>query len=619
MLGLLIFSLFAFSAGSFALRFAEEAIERMLLVFLAFTLEVYGTALLLSLAENLSHPLWWLMASATFSFLAEPWKIRLQADAGALSWKSNSLLWAIPILFLAALNFFSAMLNVPGNWDVLSYHLPRALYFLQFDSFASYPTPYWPQITHPTLGPAWLIFSILVGANEHFLFLPQFLAWMITALAIYGIAKALFPRTGHAEASTPLRAFLVASLSLFPLIQMLGATAERNDVLVTAYGAISFYFLFSQHRQANAISLISLALATAAKGTALPLIPVWAVAAYVMRDKNKKIKLTPGTCVGALLAAVLFFSCGYGKNIFRYGSLIGPADVIAQHKLTSGDMLEEGTKNVFRFGIDALTPDGWPGIKAADWLVQAWRSAGLNLGNKILGQDLRAGKLSGEFTIERPSLAHEDPVYSGFVYVLLALYAVAIFLRKEEQKATLLAWSMPALGLFLFHSFTVWYDPWHGRHFSAALIFLVPLLARGLELAWRSKSLRTISVVLLAFLYAQNVYSIAHRNNQSFFPQGSRLEQMMRNRGNFLSVYQKLEQNLPERGQLATRIPGDQPEYILFGPKLSRVVLPTNDFDRGLLNIPPSADWFFFHSSLEKPRAGDIDLGQDFYLRKLKP
>jgi len=517
-------------------------------------------------------------------------------------------------LISVALVFSSAFFSVPGNWDVLSYHLPRVLYYLQYGSFADFPTAYWAQISHPQLGPTWLIFVMMtVGFRENFFFLPQFLGWIVSALAIFGICGHFNDRLSPTGTRGFVRGWLVFILALFPLMEMLGASTERNDILVLAYSAAAFFFLFSEQRQAGIWGAVAMALALAVKATALPLVPIW-IFFYFFRRPIKFSQIF----IGLVIAFLIVADSGYGKNFLRFGNAFGPSGVMHQHSLRSfSEIVHQGGKNIFRYAIDSGTPDGWPGLNSAERLVSMWRESGIEAGKSLFGTDLGKGELYGEFSGGRSSLAHEDPVYYGLAYLLLALFAAVVFFIREKNRRELVLWFLPALLLYVIHSFTLRYDPWHGRFFMVNGIFLVPLLARGLDLAWQKRTLKNCCLALLFLLFVQNIYSIILRNNQRLFQKGARLELALRNRPEFLPIFQKLERTVPEQAVLAIRIPEDLPEYLLFGPRLNRIVISAFDFSLGPLKTPPNAGWLFFHSSLGEVEAGDEALGQGFFLRKL--
>ena len=95
--------------------------------------------------------------------------------------------------------------------------------------------------------------------------------------------------------------------------------------------------------------------------------------------------------------------------------------------------------------------------------------------------------------------------------------------------------------------------------------------------------------------------------------------------------YKRFDELVPDTAIVALGTINDDYEYPLYGPKLTRRLIPINPFERGVQPIPNEAQYLFFAKSVIKPQPGDIRLGtdttmtenvvvpgEDYYLRKLK-
>lgn len=608
MIGAVIFLLLLIPAIVAGFRMADGWHSRSCVVFLAFTSEIFLLAQAASLLGQLGNPAVWLVGASIFSaaayLLRGPLK-RPKLGRPGLVW-----LTLVPVIVLV---FLGGLSRAPGNWDGVSYQLPRALYYLQFGSFSDFPTPTATQVFHPLLGPVWHIFLLIAGANnERLLFLPQFFAWLLTAAALIGFTDSLSPLR-----KSSLRHWLVAAFALLPAVTLLEADTEKTDILLGAYAAIAFFFAVNPQRFAGALSLLSFAFALAVKASALPLAPLWLLAIAMGWKKRKAPAWSWALAFAVFLLVTL--SSGYARNFQRYGALMGPPPLLAQYEFSSAqESLREGSANLFRYLIDAGTPDGWPGIKAADTAVAVWRTSGNSVAKYLLGRSLEQGRTFGGFVIERGSLAHEDAVSFGFAYFWITVAATLWFFARERRNRLLLAGFGATLYVLLFHSYLAVYDQWHGRFFIVGIVFLAPFLALSAESWLRVRSGRLMLGLLLPFLFMQSVYMIANRNNVGLAGQPSRIAQVLRDRAYLAPVFEAFEKKVPESAVLATKLSFAQPEYLLFGPNFARTVIPTWDFQRGELALPPGAEWLLFNGEREKSRPGDEALGEDYFLRRLE-
>ena len=97
---------------------------------------------------------------------------------------------AAAAVIVSAVNFAMAVAVAPYCWDTLTYHLPRVAYFLQFGSLDYFPANYVYQNAHAKDGSLLLIFSLLsFGRHENSMPLVQFVAWWVTAISVYGLAR----------------------------------------------------------------------------------------------------------------------------------------------------------------------------------------------------------------------------------------------------------------------------------------------------------------------------------------------------------------------------------------------------------------------------------------------
>ncbi len=88
----------------------------------------------------------------------------------------------------------------------------------------------------------------------------------------------------------------------------------------------------------------------------------------------------------------------------------------------------------------------------------------------------------------------------------------------------------------------------------------------------------------------------------------------------------RFEELVPSHAIVAVAFTDDEFEYALFGEKFTRTIQPIRPFDRNLdaddrpylLPVPEEADFLLYEKQFYEPEVGDVDLGSEWYLRRLK-
>jgi hypothetical protein len=97
-----------------------------------------------------------------------------------------------------------------------------------------------------------------------------------------------------------------------------------------------------------------------------------------------------------------------------------------------------------------------------------------------------------------------------------------------------------------------------------------------------------------------------------------RTAQLARNAPFMERPLRRFERLVPANAAVALALPDNSYEYPLFGPGLTRTLLPINSYVNGLQPIPPAADYLLYaEAAFPCPDASDIYLGHDWYLRTL--
>lgn len=627
-------------------------VDAVLLFWLFLTADIVAGGLVLSSLNDLAKPGAWLaagVASALLVLLVAASRPFLRTRCFArFTWRPPVSTWwrqfralsatnqfrlgvlGLAVLATSIMNLAEVVLVAPHNWDSMTYHLARVGYFLQHGNLHIYPANFWAQVVHPRNGPILLLYTFLAsGRRENLFQLVQFIAYFVAMTAVYGISR----RTGHRRSGSLFAAFVFGLLTEV----LMEAVTTQDDLLCTAYLGVSVYFLFAarqlRSRRHLAFASLSLGLMLGVKSAtllALPAVGVVAIYAILMdrhvapRLRRERLALFAAASLLAISAFAL--PSGYIENWRTYHHPIGPASVRREHSFEGAPLsriAQQGTTNLFRYGVEFLTLDGLPPVEPVVTAQRALRwvpahvlpAVGIPLGsNKYVRAPM--------FVFKAPT-AQEDNSYWGVLGFALVwpLAAVALFRRKSPGAMRALA--IASLAFTLAEGYCGPYDRWRGRYFILAGVIAVPLVARCLQ-AWRgkwlSKYLSAIVVVgatsgVLAVVYRQNRPVLGNRRltnvSTSAFKQG-RLEQLMATRPWTFGAMRAFDKMVPVDAHVAVLLPPDSYEYPLFGEGFTRRLVPARrDVDVS------DCDFFLFARSFASPNRGDALIGDGMYLRRL--
>ena len=555
------------------------------------------------------------------------------------SFQKISLLILLPTFLFTAITNLIIIFNVaPHNWDSMTYHLAQIPYFLQHNSFAHFGADYWAQDVHPKNASLLKIYVYLAtGLSENLMQLVQFFSYIISGISIYGISRLIGGNKFQSIIATLI--FLLLTESLMESI------TTQNDMLITALVGVIIYFMLLWKRSSDLRYLLLIGLAVGfalgVKSSFILVLPsIATIFLYLLyvgnHTKLQKLQDFALISLFSILSIIaLSIPSGYIENIQDYEHPIGPKHVRSGHSFEGKNfeyIMNNGSKNVLRFGFDFLSLDGLPPIGP------------LNLAQETI-QQVPKGLLSiFNITIEgkegcrvpyryatKTSMAHEDSSSWGIFGFSLIWLSIILSLLGFIKSKLVRVLSVSTIIFVLVQSFIGPYDPWRGRYFLIATIFGVPTLVGLFNIKNQFFKGYLLIMILLGSLSAlssvvfranSGIVDFQYRNyvSKSVFNM-DRLEQLTRNRKCFNTVFNTYEQNVPESAIVATILGGDQFEYPLFGEHFTRIILPLNPSDGTLKSIPVEAEYLYFDSRIypDINITTDIFLGcKTIYLRKLE-
>jgi hypothetical protein len=226
------------------------------------------------------------------------------------------------------------------------------------------------------------------------------------------------------------------------------------------------------------------------------------------------------------------------------------------------------------------------------------------------------------FLVDRPVFAAEAHSFWGPAGILLVWPAAFVVLWKGTPERRALA--VGAVVFLLAQAFSGPYDPFRGRYFLSSAIVVAPLVADWLRPRGIATLFIAVAVVLTA---AAGVGAALFRSGAplvtvtsgptyaSIFSQ-DRAAQLTRQRPAYADAARRYEQFVPPDAVVADLLDADSFEYILWGPRLGRTILPVGN--RSLNDAAfAKARYLVFATDRLAPRDGDILLGADWWLRML--
>ena len=701
-----LISLLAVNALAFVVTRAlrpRGLVEAVLTYAVALSLAILFTGYATSATVHFADLGWWAGASVVLCILvavplllhpvtraeclrkpAIPREIERRITATSARRFDTALLLTLTIVtvVIALANFVLLVSLEPATPDAFEYHLARMAYYLQHGSMAAYGASYWAQVVYPKGATVLVTFAYLTGGHQIGLTqLPQFLAFGICLLVIYGISRHL---------GAPRRGALFAALviGLLPIFITEAPTAQ-NDLLLTAFTGLTIYFLLA-YRSSKALTHLALAAAALAlvatiKATVLLVLPalglmaLWAMVSAHWNDSARALRHVLLALLFLLIAGlVIVLPSGYAENARLYGDPFGPKSVRSDYtpeRLSKGEIIRNTALNTLRYGAEFLRPDALYPLPGADALAHRWAGA-LRIAFNTVGLNLEApggSRPTRPFDFYRLPIAGESTSSWGILGLLLVLPAAFLALFKRRSPLALRLLVLSALLTIVVSAWLLLYDPYHGRFLTATALMAAPALAflplggekgtRNLFITLHERKLnhlnpvphekhekvpgtffspRPIAVIccriyliaavtlgcfiaLIAAFFRVGSPFITYRDHGIVFPAPFALDraaQCVREipSGWFITY----ESIVPEDAVVAVDVQTPIPEYLLFGAHLQRRLIPIRPFWGTRTMAPPEAEYVICDAASPYNQKGTLMLTEVDYhyhpliLRRLK-
>jgi len=555
------------------------------------------------------------------------------------------LLLVITVAVVAVANLIVALGLEPPTPDVQQYHLARVARYLQYGNLHHYDTTYWAQVTHPKISAiVQLYLTLIAGVNGKVAQLSQFFAYVIALAAVYGSAREL---GGSRRGSL----FAACAFGLLTIVILQGATAQ-NDLIVTAFAGCAGYFLLAYRSMRRpkylALAAPALALGLGVKETMLFAVPSLLVIGWFAlrapipesapagKRASRKHRSSSGSSPrlrhvawgGAALClalAVLTIPSGYGENVARYGTIVGP-DFVQQKHANGAAFFSGGLLNLLRDGVDALNLDGLPEYGIVTTAQRVLHGLPRPLLSAV-GIDLAAPEGSN-VAFRYADVVRSESTQARFGLLgFLLLWPVVWWSLFRPGKNPAARWlAIAAMTGAVVLAFASPYEFWRARYLMTTALWSAPLLAlRVFPPRSRFGKIYLGAVVLLvclsgigAALYRWGTFllpiSLPDGHYASILSVNPSRSLQFARESSFVFEYRQaleaFEYLTPRKATVAIDAWGMiLPEYALFGEHLGRTLVTIRPFDsRYLRPIPAGASALVYTPGLADARQGDTEL-----------
>ena len=439
---------------------------------------------------------------------------------------------SIIIFTILSICLLTAVIAPPNNWDVMSYHMPRVMHWIQNQSVAHYPTNNTRQISFPA-GAAYIVTQLqIVTGNDLFANCVQWMAFLGSIIGISLITNILV------GANAELIGSLVCASVPMAIMQ---STTTQTDLVVTFWLVCFTYFIFrSDHYSESDIFWLSasIGLGILTKPTAIifgfPLGIVLAIriSKYYFDVEYKKIsKVSIQLLVNTLAKTsmkILFITIGslflsipsYWRNLQTFGSFLGDDGNNTKNNILGlTSLISNILKNL---GINFIIPGFWSIIQYIHTYIL---HVDINEPNLNFTDINKYITLTGSLRYLSPN---EDFVGSP-IHLFLFLVAVCVLLvnfinsRKHQDLGLraevnanspnyyeLLILGMVIIVCFIIHCLLLKWQPWGNRLLLPLVVLTSPLITYLLIHIFKKKTRQFILVSLATISLIYSLTTMRH-------------------------------------------------------------------------------------------------------------
>ncbi|MGG7036923.1 MAG: ArnT family glycosyltransferase [Flavobacterium sp.] len=400
------------------------------------------------------------------------------------------------ISFFIVLLFIQGLLYPPNNWDSLTYHLSRIMYWIGNESVSHFPTNILRHLYQPPFAEYFILHLNLLNGNDYLsnsvqlFFLIQILFVVYAILGLLNIPRFL----------KLLALFLVITI---PAVE-LQSTTTKNDIVCAFFMLTAVYFVIKSFQKSPLENYFFLGLAIGlgflTKGTAYlflaPVLFCFGISESHKLWTSKNIIILKNCFISALIA--LFINTGHYSRNYAINQNILSIDNTESEKLSNEAMnskllLSNLIKNS---GLHL----GYPIRESSDSLVR-------NIHKKIdvSIDDKRLNFLDLPYEGARET-TNEDYVPNTLVFFLaiisFLIITIRFFVCRPYNKTALVIVLIIGSQILLFAGFLKW-QPWHTRlHIPIFILSVISIIFACQSSKWYKRFvLVCVPILLYSFVF----------------------------------------------------------------------------------------------------------------------
>jgi 4-amino-4-deoxy-L-arabinose transferase-like glycosyltransferase len=360
----------------------------------------------------------------------------------------------VTVIFLLLL--YQGLIYPPNNWDSMSYHMTRIVYWLGNGSVNHFPTYMLRNLYQPPLGEYYIMHICLTNGNDYLANSVQLIFLALCGAALWEIIRQINV--------TPAYRWVAIIIAVTIPSAELQASTTKNDIICAFFMLATFLYAIKTYNYnipKNFILLgLSIGLAMFTKGTAYvflaPLLAVFAIAVSIKVFKTKAYSAFTWCLVAALLA-ILVNTGHYYRNYQVNHNIINVDDAEARaYSNEKMDLKRLASSIIKNAGLHL----GYPVALQADNAIINWH----NKTNVNINDPLN-NYLDTKYQSPIEIKTNEDLVPNTLHFILTALAIAALLIfgyKKKNHKLALLSITILLLQALLFAAYLKW-QPWHTR------------------------------------------------------------------------------------------------------------------------------------------------------------
>jgi hypothetical protein len=245
---------------------------------------------------------------------------------------------AFAVIAGAVYELFVATASAPNNWDSMHYHLARVAAWHAHHTLAYFPTHNGIENAYPQNAELLVLWTIVFLGRDLFAALPQLLAGLATAVAVYVSAL----RIGADRRCALFSGLLFPTLTIVALESM----TTQNDLVEASFVAAAVAFALGRTRAEVALAGVALGLAAGTKLDFLYVLPALAVIGLLVLPRRRLAEVVVAGVAGFALVGMY----AYVQNIAEKGRPQGKASQISalQPDVTLGGTVSSVARTTYR-------------------------------------------------------------------------------------------------------------------------------------------------------------------------------------------------------------------------------------------------------------------------------